>query len=219
MKTLLFSILAISLSFTSYSQIEKGIYALNGRFNLSSLNSSSTGEFTNSTDKEFQFVLAPSLEKVILENLSIGGGLVFQKIYSNSSNTFIDPSMGNSTASSDNTSFGVSANTTKYFYLKDNFYFTLNGGINYQRGISKNSPNFSVNYFGVAIGSGFDFIMTPAFALSSRIDVLNYQRIASSDSDVNYNSTSNDFRISINQSSFFIGLKYFFNPKKEKITN
>lgn len=219
MKTLLFSILAISLSFTSYSQIEKGIYALNGRFNLSSLNSSSTGEFTNSTTKEFQFVLAPSLEKVILENLSIGGGLVFQKIYSNSSNTFIDPSMGNSTASSDNTSFGVSANTTKYFYLKDNFYFTLNGGINYQRGISKNSPNFSVNYFGVAIGSGFDFIMTPAFALSSRIDVLNYQRIASSDSDVNYNSTSNDFRISINQSSFFIGLKYFFNPKKEKITN
>ena len=219
MKTLLFSILAISLSFTSYSQIEKGIYALNGRFNLSSLNSSSTGEFTNSTDKEFQFVLAPSLEKVILENLSIGGGLVFQKIYSNSSNTFIDPSMGNSTASSDNTSFGVSANTTKYFYLKDNFYFTLNGGINYQRGISKNSPNFSVNYFGVAIGSGFDFIMTPAFALSSRIDVLNYQRIASSDSGVNYNSISNDFRISINQSSFFIGLKYFFNPKKEKITN
>ena len=219
MKTLLFSILAISLSFTSYSQIEKGIYALNGRFNLSSLNSSSTGEFTNSTTKEFQFVLAPSLEKVILENLSIGGGLVFQKIYSNSSNTFIDPSMGNSTASSDNTSFGVSANTTKYFYLKDNFYFTLNGGINYQRGISKNSPNFSVNYFGVAIGSGFDFIMTPTFALSSRIDVLNYQRIASSDSDVNYNSTSNDFRISINQSSFFIGLKYFFNPKKEKITN
>ena len=219
MKTLLFSILAISLSFTSYSQIEKGIYALNGRFNLSSLNSSSTGEFTNSTTKEFQFVLAPSLEKVILENLSIGGGLVFQKIYSNSSNTFIDPSMGNSTASSDNTSFGVSANTTKYFYLKDNFYFTLNGGINYQRGISKNSPNFSVNYFGVAIGPGFDFIMTPTFALSSRIDVLNYQRIASSDSDVNYNSTSNDFRISINQSSFFIGLKYFFNPKKEKITN
>ena len=219
MKTLLFSILAISLSFTSYSQIEKGIYALNGRFNLSSLNSSSTGEFTNSTDKEFQFVLAPSLEKVILENLSIGGGLVFQKIYSNSSNTFIDPSMGNSTASSDNTSFGVSANTTKYFYLKDNFYFTLNGGINYQRGISKNSPNFSVNYFGVAIGSGFDFIMTPAFALSSRIDVLNYQRIASSDSGVDYNSISNDFRISINQSSFFIGLKYFFNPKKEKITN
>jgi len=219
MKTLLFSILAISLSFTSYSQIEKGIYALNGRFNLSSSNSSSTGEFTNSTNKEFQFVLAPSLEKVILENLSIGGGLVFQKIYSNSSNTFIDPSMGNSTASSDNTSFGVSANTTKYFYLKDNFYFTLNGGINYQRGISKNSPNFSVNYFGVAIGSGFDFIMTPAFALSSRIDVLNYQRIASSDSGVDYNSISNDFRISINQSSFFIGLKYFFNPKKEKITN
>ena len=127
--------------------------------------------------------------------------------------------MGNSTASSDNTSFGVSANTTKYFYLKDNFYFTLNGGINYQRGISKNSPNFSVNYFGVAIGSGFDFIMTPAFALSSRIDVLNYQRIASSDSGVDYNSISNDFRISINQSSFFIGLKYFFNPKKEKITN
>ena len=219
MKTVLFSILAISLGFTSYSQIEKGIYALNGMFNLSSLNSSSTGEFTNSTTKEFQFVLAPSLEKVILENLSIGGGLVFQKIYSNSSNTFIDPSMGNSTASSDNTSFGVSANTTKYFYLKDNFYFTLNGGINYQRGISKNSPNFSVNYFGVAIGSGFDFIMTPAFALSSRIDVLNYQRIASSDSCVDYNSISNDFRISINQSSFFIGLKYFFNPKKEKITN
>ena len=219
MKTVLFSILAISLGFNSYSQIEKGIYALNGRFNLSSSNSSSTGEFTNSTNKEFQFVLAPSLEKVILENLSIGGGLVFQKIYSNSSNTFIDPSMGNSTASSDNTSFGVSANTTKYFYLKDNFYFTLNGGINYQRGISKNSPNFSVNYFGVAIGSGFDFIMTPAFALSSRIDVLNYQRIASSDSGVDYNSISNDFRISINQSSFFIGLKYFFNPKKEKITN
>lgn len=219
MKTVLFSILAISLGFTSYSQIEKGIYALNGRFNLSSLNSSSTGEFTNSTNKEFQFVLAPSLEKVILENLSIGGGLVFQKIYSNSSNTFIDPSMGNSTASSDNTSFGVSANTTKYFYLKDNFYFTLNGGINYQRGISKISPNFSVNYFGVAIAPGFDFIMTPAFALSSRIDVLNYQRIASNDSEVSYNSTSNDFRISINQSSFFIGLKYFFNPKKEKITN
>ena len=219
MKTVLFSILAISLGFNSYSQIEKGIYALNGRFNLSSSNSSSTGEFTNSTNKEFQFVLAPSLEKVILENLSIGGGLVFQKIYSNSSNTFIDPSMGNSTASSDNTSFGVSANTTKYFYLKDNFYFTLNGGINYQIGISKNSPNFSVNYFVVAIGSGFDFIMTPAFALSSRIDVLNYQRIASSDSGVDYNSISNDFRISINQSSFFIGLKYFFNPKKEKITN
>ena len=218
MKKGLFIITSFIFIFTSYSQIKKGTYALDGSFNLSSSNSTSIGEFTNSTNKEFQVVIAPTLQKIILENLSVGGGLTFQKIYSNSSNTFIDPSMGNSSASTNFTSIGVSANSTKYFYLKDNFYFTLNGGINYERGISKNTPSFSVNYFGVSIGPGFDFFMTPSFALSSKINLLNYEHIQSKDTEANFNSTNNDFRISLNQSSFFIGIKYFFKPKvKEEI--
>ena len=95
--------------------------------------------------------------------------------------------MGNSSASTNFTSIGISANSTKYFYLKDNFYFTLNGGINYERGISKNFPSFSVNYFGVSIGPGFDFFMTPSFALSSKINILSYQLIRSNDTEANFN--------------------------------
>ena len=89
MKKGLFIITSFIFIFTSYSQIKKGTYALDGSFNLSSSNSTSIGEFTNSTNKEFQVVIAPTLQKIILENLSVGGGLTFQKIYSNSSNTFI----------------------------------------------------------------------------------------------------------------------------------
>lgn len=189
------------------------MFSIDGSLNLTNSNTKSFGDFTNGTGQEFQFIIAPTVQKIVKNNLSIGGGISFQKLYSKSTSNSNDPSMGSSTSSSNNTSIGISLNSTKYYTLSEKFYFTINGGIGIGRGTTKDSPNFRSNYFGISVGPGADYFLNSSFALSSSFNLLNYYTNSAKDTDANFTSTTNYFGLSLNQSSFFIGIKYFFVPK------
>lgn len=213
MKKILFFITTVIFIFNCNGQIEEGKFSIEGSLNLTNSNTTSFGDFTNGTNKEFLFIIAPTIQKIVKNNLSIGGGISFQKLYSKSTSNSNDPSMGSSTSSSNNTSIGISLNSTKYYILSEKLYFTINGEIGIRRATTKDSPSFRSNYFGIAVGPGVDYFLNSSFALSSSFNLLNYYSVSAKDTDANFKGTANYFGLSLNQSSFFIGIKYFFVPK------
>ena len=217
------TLICISIFSTLNSQIQKGNVSLDGSFNFSTSSSNSSSNYTIGSSKEYSFTFNPIAQKFIKDNLSVGVGLTLRTQNRDTKTTYLD--LSSSTASnSNNTSFGIGFNTSKYYNLSDKLYFTLNGFVGIEHGITKISSTYSSNSIGLILGPGFDYVFNQSFALSSSIALLQLVRTRENDTEYNFKSTTNNFQISLNQASFFIGIKYFFTPQKmntnpEPVTN
>lgn len=217
------TLIFISIFSTLNSQIQKGNVSLDGNLNFSTASSNASSNYTIASSKEYSFTFNPIIQKFITNDLSIGVGLTLRTQNNDTQTKYLDLS-SSSASNSNNTSFGIGFNAAKYFSLSDKLYFTLNGFVGIEHGITKISSTYSSNTVGLILGPGFDYVFNQSFALSSSIALLQLVRRRENDTEYNYKNTTNNFQISLNQTSFFIGIKYFFTPKNmnanpEPVTN
>ena len=213
MRKILSSFIYIGLFSTLNGQIQKGNVSLDGSFNFSTASSNSSSNYTIGSSKEYSFTFNPIAQKFIKDDLSVGVGLTLRTQNRDTKTTYLDLS-SSSASNSNNTSFGIGFNTSKYYNLSDKLYFTLNGFVGIEHGVTKISSTYSSNSIGLILGPGFDYVFNQSFALSSSIALLQLVRTRENDTEYNFKNTTNNFQISLNQASFFIGIKYFFTPQK-----
>ena len=217
------TIVFMSLISNFNSQIQKGNVSLDGSFNFSTASSNASSNYTIGSSKQYSFTFNPIAQKFIKDDLSVGVGLTLRTQNKETKITNLDATPS-SNSISNSTNFGIGFNTSKYYSLSDKLYFTLNGFVGIEHGVTKNSSTYSSNTVGLILGPGFDYVFNQSFALSSSIALLQLARTRENDTEYNYKTTTNNFQISLNQASFFIGIKYFFKPQKmntdvEPVTN
>ena len=206
-------ILFFIISNTAFSQYSKESLFLSGTANFYATSEEVTTQFQSGDSKEFGFQFNPILQKMITDKYAIGGGFLFQHNNMNSNTKALIEMNSSSSSSSNNTTFGISFNASRFYPISDKLYFTMNGNAYVSRGISKFSPNYYSHQTGLVISPGFDFVLNSSFALTSNVNLFNLYYQSAIDRSVDYKSSGSYFGLSLNQSSLFIGIRYFLKKK------
>lgn len=217
MRKILSSFIFIGLFSSLNGQIQKGNVSLNGSFNFSTFSSESSSNYSIGNSKEYAFRFNPVAQKFIQDDLSVGLGLTLSTQNNDTKTIYLNSINLPSTSTSNNSSIGIGFHASKYYDLSEKLYFTLNGTLGIEHGITKISASYRSNSIGLILGPGFDYLLNQSFALSSSISVLQLVRTRAVDNELNYENTISNFSINLNQTSFFIGVKYFFTPKNMNI--
>ncbi|SHI47437.1 autotransporter domain-containing protein [Flavobacterium haoranii] len=205
MKKVLLSAVAI-LGFT-FANAQEEATTSNGGFaqgdvfvsGALTLNSSKTGDF-----KMNSFVVAPKVGYFVTENIAIGGMLAY-------SNDKVE--LGNSAT---NSGFGVGAFGRYYFTPANQFslfaelaanYMTYDNefGVDYDGSLY--AADYKNNVFGVNLGAGMNYFVSPNFSLEAGVGVLGF---SSDDNGGDGADATNTFSFGGNWTAVTFGVNYKF---------
>lgn len=195
MKYILLIIVGVSVTMTSYGQLESRNILLGGEVSLT------TGE------NEIGFTLSPSGYYFISDNLAIGASIGFGTSRTNP---------GEDNYSRLNT-INISP-TVRYFWnLSEKAYLYGSGSIGYSNANSKiytgdtSINNLKLSSYGISAGAGILYMLSPRFSIDLGVNIASYGRMSQTTLvGVGEEETTvrNYFRIGINTLSPSFGL-YF----------
>jgi len=197
------------ISFSTYSQTEIGKKFIGGQLNISEEDRSWESSSKGSHD-QFDFSFRPNCGYFIKDNLAVGADLNF----TNSTTHYVYENVDDSKIKSNTYGLGVFAR--RYVSIYDNFKFFLNGRIGYdytrESYDSGNGDNTShTNQISLGVAPGLVYFVNSHISIESQFGSLYYTHsdgVSEENSDAK--SHSNDYGISLNTTSLYFGLSYYF---------
>lgn len=217
MKTVLLTLVALTIAHLSHSQINKGALLLEGGLSFSQ--SEYTDDFNSSAIsnlyevKMTQFSLSPRIGYFVNETflIGIGAGYSFSGTKSESSDSL---RLANDRSTN---IFSISPYVRKYIVLSDKFYLDVTGRLSAGMGWTKYDMNSDrtedVFKVGVDIIPGFTYFVNPKWAVTANFGRIYYDYSQRKSESTDFNSTSknsdNQYGVSFALNTFGLGVQYF----------
>ncbi|MEP6795270.1 MAG: hypothetical protein ABJB16_13150 [Saprospiraceae bacterium] len=213
----------------SYAQTEKGNIFLGGQLNLFISNWTISDNNNVGTSQTLNFSIAPNIGAFIKDNLAIG--LAINIGNSNNKNVYdpVSPLAFGSTIKNSTMNYGVGIFMRSYKKITNNFYFSINGQLNYlsQPGKTEDiseDPNVvyppsspAIQYIrsstiGVTIAPGLDYFITPHLGLRATFGNLFFNTSTTKNITLQNDNkqTVSNYGINLNISTFSFGMNYYF---------
>jgi outer membrane protein len=176
MKKILFSLLFLLVSITSFAQTEKGSWLLGGAASLGTSSSSV------SSSSQTSIIIQPKVGYFLIDNLTLGASLPF--------------SYGSSSGSSlSSTSFGI-APFLRYFFLNGKVkpFLEVEGGYS-SISVSGSNNSYYNTVFGA--GGGLAIFLTKSAALDLSLNYRTYNYNTTTSGNYNISTTGNTFGLQV----------------------
>ncbi|MEW2920293.1 outer membrane beta-barrel protein [Muricauda sp. ANG21] len=193
--------------------IPKGTWNIGGDFSFGFHDQESTNEASTSNLDRYLFSFSPRIGYVFADNWMLGlkAGYGFSK----SDNERIENGEFTGETENKGESISVAPYIRRYFGVGKNLLFNLQGELGYSASWSENISGSSEratstsDRFNVSIRPGITFFVSNKLALESSLGVLEYYATKSDQSN-GFDNTSSGVNLSLDPSSLFFGLSYYF---------
>lgn len=194
--------------------LEKGTWNLSGNFAFGFNDGDSNGIDTSSDENTTFIEISPTVGYFFNNNFQVGLGLGYG--YRDSDFEFVNNGAIINRNIEDHT-FSVYPYARKYFGLKKNFAFYLQGEGRYSRSsreqnlteIPDTDFDSSSDSFFIGIRPGLTFFVSNSFAFETTLGSLGYTH-TSFDDDGNTTGDFKSFDFNLSSSDLFFGLSYYF---------
>ncbi len=195
MKTKLLIILGILVAQTSYGQLESGNTLLGGEFSFS-LN-----------ENQNAFRVAPTGYFFLTDQLAIGGSIGFSTFRTNPGEENYNRLNAFSIAPSARYFWNLSEKA--YIYGRGSIGFSSWNDVRFTGNISE--ENFNESRFGIGLGSGIMYVLSPQFSIDLGVNLVNFSRISRTNptgGGQEVTESSNAFRFGLDTFTPSFGLYY-----------
>lgn len=204
MKHIIFTLFLTVIFFSVNAQIQKGSIITGGHLNFNS----NDNDLVSNDYESKSFTISPEMGFFVSESTLLGLGLTY-KHHDSKSEAFIY-SGGSFTHKSKSNIFYVNPYLTKYYKLKEKFYFTTRANV--MAGFGKENDN---KVFEIRLNAtpGLSYFVSEKWALTCNVGHIYYSHKKVDIDDIDEKEKHKDYGINLNFNTFTIGFQYILGKK------